>query len=44
MVALTRTSRFADLVAMTEQVAAAEFGVNGREQKAVVSAWKAVGF
>jgi Zn-dependent metalloprotease len=44
LVALTRTSRFADLVAMTEQVAAAEYGVNGREQKAVVSAWKAVGF
>lgn len=44
LLALTRTSSFADMVTMSTQLAAGEYGSNSTEHKAVVSAWKAVGF
>lgn len=42
--ALNQTSDFAQMVAMTTQNAAALFGHASTEEKAVISAWKAVGF
>ncbi len=44
MQALNRTSDFAQMVDMTTQSAAALFGHNGPEERAVVKAWKTVGF
>ena len=44
MLALNQTSDFAQMVDMTTQSAAAIFGHNSAEEKAVVKAWKAVGF
>ena len=44
MLALGRTSDFDEMVSMTLQSAAALFGAGGAEEKAVASAWKAVGF
>jgi len=44
LLALTSTSRFASMVAMTDQVAAAEFGYGSLEHKAVQNAWKRTGF
>lgn len=44
LLALSRSSDFEQMVAMTEQVATAEYGSGSREAEAVSSAWKAVGF
>lgn len=44
MRALVESSDFAAMVAMTDQVSAAEFGPNSAETKAVRDAWKSVGF
>jgi Zn-dependent metalloprotease len=44
MLALNRTSNFAHMVEMTAQSAAALCGHGSTEEKAVASAWKAVGF
>jgi Zn-dependent metalloprotease len=44
LLALHQRSDFAAMVAMSSQMAAAEFGTGSLEQKAVQSAWKAVGF
>jgi Zn-dependent metalloprotease len=44
LLALTATSGFADMVDRTSQEAAALFGANSLEQKAVAQAWKDVGF
>lgn len=44
MLRLHRTSDFAQMVVMTEEVAVSEFGRGSKEHKAVKTAWQAVGF
>lgn len=44
MLKLTATSQFRDMVQSTTESAATLYGNNSREQKAVVKAWKSVGF
>jgi Zn-dependent metalloprotease len=44
MLKLTSTSQFQDMVRTTTESAATLYGNNSREQKAVMKAWKSVGF
>jgi len=44
LLALNQTSDFAQMVAMTTQTAATQFGHGSAEEKAVIKAWQAVGF
>lgn len=44
LLTLHQTSNFADMVAMSTQNAAALYGYGSKEEKALVKAWKAVGF
>jgi Zn-dependent metalloprotease len=44
LLALNRTSNFAQMVEMSTQTAAALFGHGSTEEKAVTRAWQAVGF
>jgi Zn-dependent metalloprotease len=44
LLALHQTSNFADMVEMSTQNAATLFGAGSTEEKAVIKAWKAVGF
>ena len=44
MLKLTATSQFKDMVQSTTESAATLYGNNSREHKAVMKAWKSVGF
>jgi len=44
LLALNKTSSFKEMVAMSTQCAAGQYGASSKEVKAVTKAWKAVGF